>query len=171
MEQENYKWIRKDKWLYIFSMIPFLAMLVGTFYLLFNYSIYISIIWIFLYLVVNVFQAGCCVGCPYRGKYCPAFCGVYFGNLLSSFLYKNREFDPKFYENNASAGEITLVLFLIFPFYWIFLSGWYFILIYIALIIFHILLFMPNQCNKCSYNTICPGGKAYQSYCKIIKIK
>ena len=22
--------------------------------------------------LTNIFQAGCCIGCPYRGKYCPA---------------------------------------------------------------------------------------------------
>jgi len=144
-------------------------MVVGTFCLLTKYSLYIPMVWIFLYLIVNVFQAGCCVGCPYRGKYCPAFCGVYFGNMLSGVLYKNRQFDLKFYKKNASGGEIALTLFLLFPLYWIFLSNWYYILIYFALFAVHILLFMPNQCKKCSFNIICPGGKAYQTYCRFYK--
>ena len=171
MSQDYYKWKSKDKWLYILSMLPFVVMFAGTLFLLKNYSIIISLIWVFLYLIVNVFQAGCCVGCPYRGKYCPAFCGVYLGNLLSGVLYKNRLFDSKFFEINAAGGEITLIVFLLFPLYWIYLSNWYFILIYFGLLVFHIVLFMPKQCSKCSHNINCPGGKAYQSYCKLFKIQ
>lgn len=169
MIQDYYKWKNKDKWLYTLSMLPFVAMLAGTFYLLKNYSIIVSIIWIFLYLIVNVFQAGCCVGCPYTGRYCPAFCGVYLGNLLSCILYKNRQFDVKFFDINATGGEITLIVFLLFPLYWIYLLNWYYILIYLGLIVLHIVLFMPKQCSKCSHNINCPGGKAYQSYCKLFK--
>ncbi len=171
MNQKFYSWTRIDKWWYFISMIPFALMFVGTFYLLVNYSIYLSVIWVVLYIIVNIFQAGCCVGCPYRGKYCPAFCGVYLGNLLSGILYKDRQFDAKFYENNAAGGEISLVVFLIFPIYWIFRSGWYFIPIYVVLVVAHVFLFMPKQCAKCSYNTTCPGGKAYQSYCKFFRTK
>lgn len=171
MEQEFYKWTKKEKWLYFISLIPFVILFAGTLYVLKDYSILISILWIFLYIIVNLFQAGCCVGCPYRGKYCPAFCGVYLGNLLSGILYKNRQFDSKFYEKNATGGEITLIAFLIFPLYWVFLSHWYYILIYLALIVAHIILFMPYQCSKCSYNNTCPGGKAYITYCNLFKKK
>lgn len=152
-------------------MIPFAVMIAGTFYILCTYSILISVIWLSLYLLVNVFQAGCCVGCPYRNKYCPAFCGVYLGNLLSGILYKNRKFEIRFYEKNATGGEITLILFLLFPLYWIFLLNWYFVVIYLGLIVLHIFLFMPKQCSKCSYNETCPGGKAYKSYCNFLGIK
>ncbi|MBN1416402.1 MAG: hypothetical protein JW973_14965 [Bacteroidales bacterium] len=169
MEQKYYKWTNKDKWLYIISLIPFIMLFAGTLYILIDYSVLISLLWIFLYIIVNFFQAGCCVGCPYRGRYCPAFCGVYLGNLLSCVLYKNREFDAEFFERNAAGGEITLILFLIFPLYWIFLAQWYYIPIYIGLIIAHIVLFMPSQCSRCSHNKNCPGGKAYQAYCKLIK--
>lgn len=169
MEQEYYHWTKKDIWLYGISIIPFVLMLAGTLYLLRNYSVFISVVWILIYLIVNIFQAGCCVGCPYRGRYCPAFCGVYFGNILSGILYKKRPFDPEFYKKNATGGEITLTIFFLFPLYWIFLVNWYYVLIYLGLVVTHIILFMPLQCPKCSYNKTCPGGKAYQSYCKLIK--
>jgi hypothetical protein len=169
MEHEYYKWTKKDKCLYTIAIIPFLVLFAGTFYILSNYSIIITVLWISLYVIVNIFQAGCCVGCPYRGKYCPAFCGVYLGNLLSSVLYKNRQFDLKFFDKNASGGEVTLIIFLIFPLYWIFLTNWYFILFYLALIAAHIILFVPKQCSKCSHNKVCPGGRAYQNYCKLFK--
>ena len=162
-----YHWTPKDKFLYFLSLIPFLVMIAGTVCVLIDLSIYLLIAWILLYLIVNVFQAGCCVGCPYRGKYCPAFVGVYLGNILSTLLYSKREHDPKFFKKNAAGGEITLTLFLLFPVYWIFITQWWYIFIYFGLVLLHIILFMPPQCSKCSYNDTCPGGKAYQGWCKI----
>ncbi|NBC84011.1 MAG: hypothetical protein GVY19_11625 [Bacteroidetes bacterium] len=144
-------------------------MFIGSLYLLGSYSAFVTITWVTLYVIINYFQAGCCVGCPYRGKYCPAFVGVYFGNILSGILYKNRQFEAKFFKQNATGGEITLVTFLLFPMYWIFLSGWYYVLIYLGLLVAHIVLFMPKQCPKCSFNDTCPGGGAYKSYCKLFK--
>ena len=87
MEQKVYKWTKKDKLFYITSMFPFAIVFIGTAYLLASYSIYLLIIFVALYIITNVFQAGCCVGCPYQGKYCPALCGVYLGNWLSGILF------------------------------------------------------------------------------------
>lgn len=168
MKTTYYHWNRSDKWKYTMSMIPFLVLVAATLYILKDYSILITLGWIILYISVNVFQSGCCVGCPYRGKYCPAFCGVYLGNILSVILYSNREHDPKFFERNAAGGEISLIIFILFPLYWIFITEWYYTLIYTGLIAAHVFLFMPSQCSKCSYNETCPGGKAYKSYCRII---
>jgi hypothetical protein len=162
MELEVYKWTKKDKWLYFLSMLPFAIVFVGTAYLLATYSIYLLIIFIAMYIITNIFQAGCCVGCPYQGSYCPALCGVYLGNLLSSILYKNRKFDSKFFKLNATIGEALVFIIALYPLYWIFKSGWYFILIYLTLIASHFILFMSTQCEKCSYNTTCPGGLAWQ---------
>jgi hypothetical protein len=161
MEQEPYKWTRHDKWLYVLSMLPFAVVFVGTAYLLVSYSIYLLIIFVALYIITNIFQAGCCVGCPYQGKYCPALGGVYLANLLSTILYKSRQFDPKFYKLNATAAEITLIVMAIYPLYWVFKSGWYLVPIYLMLIAAHFILFMPTQCEKCSYNRTCPGGQAW----------
>ena len=144
-------------------------MLAGTLYVLKDHNLFITLIWIGLYLVVNIFQAGCCVGCPYRGKYCPAFVGVYLGNIFSTLIYPKREHDPKFFEINAAGGEVSLTIFLLFPLYWLFIAQWWYMLIYLGLIALHIVLFMPRQCSKCSYNETCPGGKAYQGWCKIFR--
>ncbi len=164
---ENYQWNMKDKLLYLLSMIPFIVLLLCGILILSKYNFIYLIIWIFLYIIVNIFQAGCCVGCPYRGKYCPAFCGVFLGNILSVIFYKNRTHNEKFFKINANGGETFLTIFFLFPLYWIFITKWYFVLIYIGLIMLHIFLFMPTQCPKCSYNQTCPGGKAYKSYKKI----
>ena len=166
-----YEWTLKDKGLYIFSLIPFIALISGTIFLLRSFSMIVTLIWIILYVIINIFQAGCCIGCPYRGRYCPAFVGVYLGNRLSALIYKNRKFNAVFFKRNAMGGEITLTLFLLFPLYWIIRIHWYLAIIYVVLIVLHILLFMPMQCPKCSYNETCPGGKAYSSYRKLLKRK
>jgi len=171
MTTTHYRWTPADKLRYALSLIPFLALIAGTAYILKEYPLFIIAGWFSIYLVVNIFQAGCCVGCPYRGKYCPAFVGVFIGNFLSTLLYRNREHDPAFFKRNAAGGEITLIIFLLFPLYWIFKTEWWYTLIYLGLLALHIFLFMPTQCSKCSYSETCPGGKAYQSYCKIISRK
>ena len=90
MDPKPYEWTKRDKWLYALSMIPFLIVFVGTAYLLATYSIYLAIILVVLYVITNIFQAGCCVGCPYRGRYCPALFGVYLGNLLIEGITSER---------------------------------------------------------------------------------
>lgn len=169
MHKFHYKWTIKDKLLYVLSMIPFILMIAATLIVLSNYHIVITIIWIILYLIVNIFQAGCCVGCPYRGKYCPAFVGVYLGNIFSRILYPKREFDKKFFDRNAAGGEITLTIFLLFPLYWHFIKAPWNVLVYLVLLLLHIALFMPTQCSKCSYHDTCPGGKAYHIWFKIFR--
>jgi hypothetical protein len=144
-------------------MIPFLIVFIGTAYLLATYSIYLTILLVALYVLTNFFQAGCCVGCPYRGQYCPALCGVYLGNILSGILYRDRQFDAKFFKRNAAAGETMVLVLVLYPLYWVFRTGWYLVPIYLVLIASHFVLFMPTQCEKCSYNETCPGGQAWQN--------
>jgi len=87
---------------------------------------------------------------------------VYLGKTLSIILYKNRQFDPKFFELNEKAAEIMILVLAVYPLYWVFKSGWYLIPIYFLLIAAHFILFMSTQCEKCSYNTTCPGGRVWQ---------
>jgi hypothetical protein len=171
MEPFEYNWTAKDKWLYALSMVPFLILFFGTAYLLSTYSIFLTIILFVIYLITNVFQAGCCIGCPYRGKYCPALCGVYLGNLLSVILYRNRQFDEKFFHRNAAAAELMVLVTSLFPLFWVWKTGWFLVPIYFLLLIAHILLFMPTQCEKCGYQNVCPGGQAWQSCRKYFRIE
>jgi len=155
--------------LYYLSLIPFILLFAATLIVLTDYNVLFTIIWITLYLIVNIFQAGCCVGCPYRGKYCPAFVGVYFGNILSRIIYPKRPFNKKFFERNAAGGEIFLTIFLLFPLYWHFLKSPWNVLVYFILLLLHIILFMPLQCSKCSYSDTCPGGQAYLHWCNLFR--
>ena len=159
---ETYQWTATDKGLYALSMFPFAVLILGAAYLLFKASILLAAGLATLYVLVNVFQAGCCVGCPYRGRYCPALGGVYLGNFLSGVLYKNREFDQAFFNRNAKRAEILVLVLIFFPLYWVYAAGWYLVPVYFALLALHVFLFMPTQCEKCGYNTTCPGGRAWR---------
>jgi hypothetical protein len=162
-ETSPYQWTQRDKWLYWLAMVPFLVVFIGALLLLASYSPWLAVIEVGFYLLTCVFQAGCCIGCPYRGKYCPALFGIYFGNILSTILYPKREFDQKFFDRNATAGEIMVVVVALFPVYWVVKTAWWLLPIYLLLIAAHLVLFMPTQCEKCSYNETCPGGIAWRA--------
>ncbi|MFO8047816.1 MAG: hypothetical protein R6U29_02185 [Desulfosudaceae bacterium] len=158
MNDRVHQWTKKDKSLYALSMIPFLLALGGAFYVLVVDSPGAAIIFAVLYLMANIFQAGACVGCPYRGSYCPAIFGVYAGNLISTIVHRNRVHEERFFAVNAKLAEAFCLMTLLFPLYRLFLRAWYYPLIYLALVGTHLALFMPVQCEKCGYNNTCPGG-------------
>jgi hypothetical protein len=107
---------------------------------------------------------------PVPGKILPGLQrGVYLGNLLSALFYANRPYDEKFFTRNAAAGETSLLIFLLFPLYWFFQAAWYYAPAYLILFTLHVILFAPTQCEKCGYNTVCPGGKAWRSCRSVIK--
>ena len=170
MEQNPYNWTKKDKWLYALSLIPVFIMFFLGFKVMVPICIYMFIIWILIYIIVNIFQAACCIGCPYKGKYCPPIFGIYMSNILSDYLYRDFESEPDFFKKNAKGGEISLLIFLLYPTYWLFITDWTYLLLYLSMIILHLVIFMPIQCRKCSYNKICPGGKSYLYLCRGKKI-
>lgn len=161
MQSPTYEWTQRDKRRYARALVPFVIAVIMTGYELYTNKPWLLAIWLGLYLLVNVFQAGCCVGCPYRGGYCPAILGIYLSNWLSKTIYAGREFNPTFFQRNATAAEIALVAFVIFPLYWLWSSGWIFAVIYLLLLSSHFVLFMPTQCEHCSYNDTCPGGQTW----------
>jgi hypothetical protein len=170
METQVYKWTEKDKCFYSIALIPFLLGFVGSGYLIGTISIYLTITLGLLYILTNIFQAGACTGCPYRGKYCPPVFGVYLGNILSTVFYRNKEIDMKFIASQARIAEGFAYTTILFPLYWLFTLGWYFALIYVALIGIHLVIFMPTQCEKCSYNEVCPGGVGWNKCKEILGI-
>jgi len=162
-EPAIYHWTARDKWLYALSLVPFLVVFLGAAVLLASYSVWLTVILVSLYLLTCVFQAGCCIGCPYRGRYCPALFGIYLGNLLSGLLYPDREFDEGFFNRNASAGEVMVLVTALFPVYWVGKTAWWLVPVYSLLIFAHLAVFMPTQCEKCSFNETCPGGIAWRA--------
>jgi hypothetical protein len=154
-----YPWSRRDQLLYFATLVPLMLALIGAAYLLATVAIYLMVIFFLLYIAVNVFQAGCCIGCPYRGKFCPAVFGIYLGNLLAATVYKGRTSTPRFFRINANLAEIFLAATLLFPIYWLAISNWVYIVVFLLLVTLHVITFFPAMCTKCSYNDTCPGGQ------------
>jgi hypothetical protein len=158
LSSHTHQWTNREKWLYWLSLIPFAVAFIGAFFLLTDYSAWLGISLLFFYFLINLFQAGCCVGCPYRGRYCPAIFGIYFSNIISALIYPTRDFDQKFFDRNAAAGEVMVLVTVIFPICWIAKTSWWLLPVYLLLILAHLVTFMPTQCDKCSYSETCPGG-------------
>ena len=167
MEQTiPYRWTQQDKIIYALILLPFIVGFVGALVLLTKVSFVLSLAVAGLYLLGNVFQAACCVGCPYQGKFCPATFGVYLANWLSTRLYAERQHDPAVYERNATRGEITVISALVLACIGLAtLNGWY-VVIMLALIGGHFGLVLALFCPKCGYATTCPAG---QTACRLFK--
>jgi len=154
-----YRWSGRDKRYYFLALILFIVGFVGAGYILATFSVYLVVLYAGLYLVTNIFQAGACAGCPYRGRFCTAIFGVYLANLISSSIYRKRSFDQRFFNINAEIASIVAIITLLLPAYWLFIYGWYYLIAYCILTFIHILLFYRLFCPRCSYNSTCPGGK------------
>jgi hypothetical protein len=155
-----YEWSRRDRIVYLVAVTPFLVALVGAACVLATYAWYLTVLFLLLYFLVNFFQAGCCVGCPYRGRYCPAVFGIYLANVMSTRIHAGRTFDAAFFKLNANLAEVFLLATLLFPIYWLVSSGWAYVVAYLSFIVAHGLVFFPTMCVKCSYHDTCPGGQA-----------
>ncbi len=161
-----YRWTTRDKRIYALSLLPFLVGFVGSLFLLATISPVLSVIAVGLYLLGNVFQARCCVGCPYRGQYCPALFGVYLGNVLSVRLYGEATHDPRLFKINATLGELTVLgLITLTAILLATINGWYAVIM-LLLMAAHGLIFLRLICPRCSYNQTCPGG---QTACRLFK--
>ncbi len=158
----------RDKILYATSLVPFLIAFFGTLYLLAGLSSFLPAGFLGLYLAGNIFQAGACVGCPYRGRYCPPIFGVYLGNVFSMILYRNRTYEERFFKVNATMAEVLMYATILFPLYWLSKLSWLYAIIYLGLVLVHVVLFMPTQCEKCSYNDTCPGGLTWRKCGKFL---
>ena len=154
-----HQWSRHDRLLYFATLAPFLVAFCGAAYLLSTVSIYLTATFVSLYIIGNIFQAGCCVGCPYRGGFCPSVFGMYLANLLSATFYRKRSFEPRFFRINANLAEISLLATLLFPVYWLLSLNWLYLVVFLLLVVLHVVSFFPLICPKCSYNDTCPGGQ------------
>lgn len=159
-----YLWTSGDRRFYFLSLIPFLVAFIGAAYILATVSISLMVIFVVLYLIANLFQAGACVGCPYRGKFCPAVFGIYLSNVISSNIYKKRSFEQRFFNINANLASIMCIITFVFPIYWLVVSGWYYLTSYLVLVLIYLFMFYPFFCPKCSYSDTCPGGRVIHKF-------
>ena len=166
--EESYVWTGRDKLVYALLMVPFLVLFIGAAYLIAQISIYLTLGLLGGYVVIAFIQSVCCVGCPYRGKFCPAIFGIYPGNVLSCVLYPNREHDPQVYDRYATIGQIAVVALFVYAGYWLSTLSWWYVLAEIVLGTVHVAGFYVWLCHKCGYKQTCPAGK---SACKLCKSK
>ena len=88
-------------------------------------SVYWTLALVLLFLLGAFFQAGCCIGCPYRGRYCPALFGIFPANFLSARIYKYRQYDENFLKRNAALADtvvsiiVVLCCVMLFTIHWL----------------------------------------------------
>jgi hypothetical protein len=156
----SYAWTLRDKLTYAFALTPFLIAFIGALVLIATISPYWTILLLALYLLGCFFQAGCCIGCPYRGRYCPALFGIFPANLISSRIYPDREHDQRFFDRSAALAEAVVAIIAVLCCVLLFTIHWALSLLFLALGAVHLLSFFRWICPKCGYNETCPGGRA-----------
>ena len=155
-----YEWTRRDKFTYLLALTPFLVAFLGALALVATISVYWTIALIALHLLGSAFQAGCCIGCPYRGRYCPALFGIFLANAFSARIYRDRQYDEKFFKRNAALAETAVAIIAILCCVLLFTIHWLYTVAFLALGFVHLYLFFRRICPMCSYNETCPGGQA-----------
>jgi hypothetical protein len=156
---DAYEWTERDKWVYLLVLTPFLVAFVGAAVLMATISIHWAITLIALYLLGNFFQAGCCIGCPYRGRYCPALFGIFFANRLSARIYGNRDHDERFFNRNAVLAAAVVVVIGVLCVSLLFTIHWAYAVAFLSLSTAHVVVFFRAICPKCGFNETCPGGR------------
>lgn len=67
---------------------------------------------------------------------------------------------------DVNLAEVFLAATLLFPIYWLVVSNWVYLVVFLLLVGLHVVAFFPTMCPKCSYNDTCPGG---QTAIKLLK--
>ena len=155
-----HEWARGDKLTYFYALVPFLVAFGGALALVATISVFWTITLFVLYLLGSFFQAGCCIGCPYRGRYCPALFGIFLANVVSARIYQDREHDEKFFKRNAALAETVVAIIAILCCVLLFMIHWTLAVVFLTLGTIHLYLFFKHICPKCGYNETCPGGQA-----------
>lgn len=151
-----YKWKLKDT---IIVDILFITPFIGIIFFLSLISISYLIIFLFLYILMNLLLSIICSNCPYSGKFCPGISQLLFGPILSK-LYKKKPI-----KNNTL--KIVLISYCIiglgcfiyaYTILFIYLISEYAIVIATLLLCFilYCIIAWPILCPKCSNNKKCP---------------
>jgi hypothetical protein len=163
--QNSHQWTKKDRVRHSIPATPLILFYIGSIYLLAKESIELVALFLLLWVGVNLAVAGICVGCPYRGGYCPGLSQLYFAPLLSKILYPNRD---QIRGLRSFKSELTLLGVLglghyVFTFYWLFRlylqPSPLAVLLLLALLIVHMPLSFFIICPKGGYNDTCPMSR------------
>jgi hypothetical protein len=168
--KQVYKWSRQDRVLHLLPAIPLAMWFFGTIYLLAVKSIYLVGGFLLLWVATNFAIAGICVGCPYRGGYCPGVSQLYFAPFLSAMIYRRSTKSP---DTRSFKGNLTLLSIFgigsyLFAFYWLFVLYWseraIVVLALLGLLLLHMPLSFFILCPRCGYNDTCPMAKVHKAF-------
>jgi len=163
-----HQWTKQDRALHLIPATPLILFNAGAIYLLAKESLLLVGVFLLLWVGVNFAVAGICVGCPYRGGYCPGLSQLYFAPFLSLVLYRDQEsISPKRSFNNGLIflGVIGIGSY-VFAIYWLVRLYWQSVPLVVLTLIAFLLVHMPLSffilCPKCGYNDTCPMSKVHK---------
>ena len=160
MKNDNaYFWKKRDIIINFVPTIPLFLSFLGIILLLAMKSLFILFIYILLWVAMNISLAYICKDCVYIGKYCPGLNQLYFGPLISKYLFGR-------YKVNVTHLKLSVFLLgifgignQIFAFISLFILYWKLKLLVIILLILyclHIPLSFLIFCPKCQRYGNCP---------------
>ncbi|MBR9676577.1 hypothetical protein GOV04_00355 [Candidatus Woesearchaeota archaeon] len=152
------KWSDNDKFLYFFTvLLTWVLLTIISIIYSYKYSIFALIGYILLYFILVFFQAkDWCIGCPYRGKFCPGILCMGLANIMSTWFFKNKKF--KYSKKKEHIVSILTGIYFVYPVFF-FYNNIFILVSYALLLIIHLMLQWKFFCPRCKFNKICPGGK------------
>ena len=159
MKEDIYYWSRNDKIKYILVLSTWLLAVGIGIYFIALFEPWLLSVYVGGYLLLVYFQARFyCIGCPYRGRFCPGILNLRVANLLAATLLKKKIFSEKRCLQIELLALVLTVLHIGLPLIFIW-GNWLFTALYLCLFIDHFMLEFRLYCIKCSFRHICPGGK------------
>jgi len=152
------KWSKDDRFFYFFTvLLTWILFTIIAIIYSFKYSIFTLIAYLLIYFLLVFFQAkDWCVGCPYRGKFCPGILCMGLANIISAKFFKNKKFQYSKY--NEHLVSVLTAIYFFYPVFF-FYSNTLILVSYLLLLIIHLLLEWKFFCPNCKFNNVCPGGK------------
>ena len=147
---------------YFILTVPFLILLILVAVYLWSISFALSLIFISLFVMANLFQSYCCAyqDCPYVGGFCPAVAGIMPSGMLARLIrgktVKNSE---TLFNLFAAIALLSLLGLIGFPLFWIADLSIPLAIGYFTLNIAYYIAFVLAICPACAIRNTCPGGK------------
>ena len=145
-------WKKRDIIINFIPTIPLLLSFFGIIFLLSTKSLLILLIYILLWVAMNISMVGICKDCIYCGKY-------YFGPLISKYLVGRYKINTTHLKLSVFLLGIFGIVNQIFAFITLFILYWESKLVVIILLILyclHIPLSFLIFCPKCQRYGNCP---------------
>lgn len=147
---------------YFILTVPFLILLILVAVYLWSISFSLSLIFISLFIMANLFQSYCCAyqDCAYAGGFCPAVAGIMPSSMLAKIILRKKVKRSKsLFDLFAAIAFLSLLGLIGFPLFWIADISISLAIGYFALNIAYYLTFFLAICPACAIRNTCPGGK------------